>query len=195
MQNSRLQLTEATVWDQMIWPFRKAWRKPVSSALVSRAEELLVQWHLEDYRAAQPWELSGGMQRRLALASMEMLSPQIYLLDEPLEGLDVEHRLLFATKIAEWSTTVPVVVCSHSWRWLLLHTEWGWWCDNGLTWGRMGDLWYRYGNIPGSPLEELWRQLLDAGAPVAPEAWIQSDRARKEVTRLWNSRPEIPSTH
>ncbi len=192
MQNPRLQLTEATVWDQMVWPFRKSWRQNLSSVLVAKAEQLLVDWHLEDYRTAAPFELSGGMQRRLALASMEILSPEVYLLDEPLEGLDHEHRLLLGTKLGEWANTATVLVASHSWRWLLVHAEWGWWCDRGLSWGTMGELWYRHGPPPESSLEALWRRLLDNGAPVAPAAWVNSDQARSEVIRLCKNRAEMP---
>lgn len=193
MQNPRLQLTEATVWDQMTWPFQKAWSKHLASGIRDQAEQLLDDWHLAEYRSAAPWELSGGMQRRLGLASLEILSPEVYLLDEPFEGLDVEHRQVLETKMRDWSHRATLIVSTHSWRWLLTHCDWGWWCEQGLTWGRVGDLWYRHGLAPESPLEELWRGLLDKGAPLAPTAWTNPDRALSEVCRIWNERPEMPS--
>ncbi len=193
MQNPRLQLTEATVWDQMTWPFQRGWSGRMKPAVATRAEQILAEWHLENYRTSAPWELSGGMQRRLALASMEILAPEVYLLDEPLEGLDLEHRVLLDTKLDQWSKTASVLVSSHVWQWLLVHTEWGWWCDQGLTWGRMGEIWYQHGLSPELPLEALWRRLLDKGAPVTPEAWANLERARNEVICICQNSHQIPS--
>lgn len=47
---------------------------------------------LARHRGARPTGLSGGLQQQLALARFGMSSPRVWLLDDPLQGLDEETR-------------------------------------------------------------------------------------------------------
>ncbi|MEZ5590639.1 MAG: ATP-binding cassette domain-containing protein [Gammaproteobacteria bacterium] len=68
---------------------------PADADSRQRAVELLKQMGLEAVLEAYPSRLSGGMQRRVALARAFAIRPQILLLDEPFVSLDmpVANRL------------------------------------------------------------------------------------------------------
>jgi ABC-2 type transport system ATP-binding protein len=57
-----------------------------------RADELLRQFGLTDVAAKAPKTFSGGMRRRLDLASSMILAPEVLFLDEPTTGLDPAGR-------------------------------------------------------------------------------------------------------
>lgn len=78
----------------------------------ARAEELLDQVGLADKRHAYPRQLSGGQQRRIAIARAFINSPAIILADEPTGDLDEETEadiLRFFRNYNEDGTTFLVV--------------------------------------------------------------------------------------
>lgn len=65
----------------------------VTQEHLDEAIQLLQQVGLEKYVHKFPYELSGGMQQRLALARTLMEKPKVLLMDEPLSALDSKTRL------------------------------------------------------------------------------------------------------
>lgn len=66
----------------------------------------------EDFARRSPLELSGGEKRRVAVAGVLAMKPEVLLLDEPTAGLDAAGRLLFAALLGELrahGTTVALV--------------------------------------------------------------------------------------
>lgn len=57
-----------------------------------QAINLLKEVGLGEYIENYPYELSGGMKQRLALARTLMIKPEVILMDEPLGALDPEMR-------------------------------------------------------------------------------------------------------
>jgi ABC-2 type transport system ATP-binding protein len=57
--------------------------------------------------------LSGGMQRRAAIAQAIVNQPELLLLDEPTAGLDPEQRIAFRVLLRKLGSTATVVVSTH----------------------------------------------------------------------------------
>jgi energy-coupling factor transporter ATP-binding protein EcfA2 len=89
-QDAATQLFNPTVEDEVAWGLEALGTPPPRvGALV---EEALARFGLLDVRARSPWALSGGQQKRLALAAVWAMRPRVLLLDEPLGGLDPQGR-------------------------------------------------------------------------------------------------------
>lgn len=82
-----------------------------------RAYTALKQVGLEDeYFYQSPFELSGGQKRRVAIAGVLAMHPQILVLDEPTAGLDPKGRdeILGQIKKLHDEGTITVILVSHS---------------------------------------------------------------------------------
>jgi len=65
-----------------------------------RALALLAKYHLGEFGANYPHELSGGMRQRAALARTMALNPDVLLLDEPFSALDAQTKMVLQVDLA-----------------------------------------------------------------------------------------------
>jgi NitT/TauT family transport system ATP-binding protein len=80
------------------------------------AQEALDMVGIGEFATSYPWELSGGMQRRVSLARIVFQDPDLLLMDEPFTALDEFTRLslnvLFRQVLGERGKTVVLVTHS-----------------------------------------------------------------------------------
>src|SRR5271166_464683 len=85
-QNPDVQLFNPTVFDEVAFgPLQMGWS---SAEVVARVNQTLDVMGITQLRDRAPYRLSGGEKKRVALASVIVLDPEVLLLDEPTSMLD-----------------------------------------------------------------------------------------------------------
>lgn len=82
-----------------------------------RAKEALTQVGLDErFYSKSPFELSGGQKRRVAIAGVLAMKPEVLILDEPTAGLDPKGRDEILDKISELhrERKMTIILVSHS---------------------------------------------------------------------------------
>ena len=77
----------------------------------TKARDWIARVGLAGFEDRYPYQLSGGMRKRVALAQSLINGPRILLMDEPFSALDVQTRSLMETELlALWSASSASVV-------------------------------------------------------------------------------------
>jgi ABC-2 type transport system ATP-binding protein len=91
-----------------------SWLRGVPGRVAAvRERELLELVGLQDRRSVKVGRLSGGMRRRLVLATALVTAPEVLLLDEPTTGLDPEQRANLRVLLMELPGATVTVLSSH----------------------------------------------------------------------------------
>jgi cobalt/nickel transport system ATP-binding protein len=109
-QNSDAQLFCGSVYDEIAFGPRQM---GLSEAEVGeRASDLLAFFGLEHLASRVPYHLSGGEKRKVALASVLSLNPEVICLDEPMGGLDPKTKRSIRDLIVSLNASGKTVICA-----------------------------------------------------------------------------------
>jgi cobalt/nickel transport system ATP-binding protein len=111
-QNPDVQLFNPTVFDELAFgPLQLGWPRDRIRHCV---EETLIRFSIAHIRDRAPHRLSGGEKKRVALASVLILEPEVLLLDEPTAALDPESQsMMIHFLMACRNTGQTVITATH----------------------------------------------------------------------------------
>jgi cobalt/nickel transport system ATP-binding protein len=111
-QNPDVQLFNPTVFDEVAFaPLQLRWPK---AKIVERVTEMLELMEIAGLKDRAPHRLSGGEKKRVALASVLVLDPEVLLLDEPTSALDPRSQSQIIDLLIGWGDgTKTVVTATH----------------------------------------------------------------------------------
>lgn len=111
-QNPDVQLFNPTVFDEVAFgPLQLGWPK---ADVRVRVEEAMERMRVAHVRDRSPQRLSGGEKKRVALASVLVMDPEVLLLDEPTAALDPRSRSEVIDLIESWGGgTKSVITATH----------------------------------------------------------------------------------
>ncbi len=99
-QNPDVQLFNPTVFDEVAFgPLQMGWSR---HEVIARVNGALEQMGITQLRDRPPYRLSGGEKKRVALASVMVLDPEVLLLDEPTAMLDPRSQSQLIDLIQNW---------------------------------------------------------------------------------------------
>jgi cobalt/nickel transport system ATP-binding protein len=107
-QNPDVQLFNPSVFDEVAFgPLQLRWP---GGEIRSRVEAILEGLHIAHLKDRPPHRLSGGEKKRVAIASVLILDPQVLLLDEPTAALDPQSQSQMIEIISGWKDSGRTVV-------------------------------------------------------------------------------------
>ena len=111
-QNPDVQLFNPTVFDELAFgPLQMRWP---AARIREEAERVMEQMEIAHLRSRPPHRLSGGEKKRVAIASVLILNPDVLLLDEPTAALDPKSEESILRLLSSWMGTArTVVIATH----------------------------------------------------------------------------------
>jgi cobalt/nickel transport system ATP-binding protein len=107
-QNPDVQLFNPTVFDEVAFgPLQLRWPK---DDIRRRVAETLDQLEISHLKDRSPHRLSGGEKKRVALASVLILDPEVLLMDEPTAALDPKSQSMVVDFLVGWSGGAKTVI-------------------------------------------------------------------------------------
>ena len=164
-----------------------------------RAKEALRLAGLDEtYYRRSPFELSGGQKRRVAIAGVLAMEPEVLILDEPTAGLDTRGRDEILDQIARLHTErhMTIILVSHSMEDVARYADRLLVMNHGkkVFDGAPREVFSHYKELEAMGLAApqvtyLVHDLKDRGIPI-DESITTVEEAREAILSLWRKKAE-----
>jgi len=109
-QNSEVQLFCSNVYDEVAFGIRQMGMSEDEVRI--RVYDILRLLKVEHLKDRQPYHLSGGEKRKIAIASVLVMNPEVLVFDEPMNGLDPESKRFLKKLMIELNEAGKTILCS-----------------------------------------------------------------------------------
>ena len=128
----------------------------------------------DDILDKSPFDLSGGQKRRVAIAGIIAMNPEVLVLDEPAAGLDPKGRREILTGLKEYvkESGTTLILVSHSME------DMAYYCDNVVVMND-GEV-YRSGTV--SEIFSMADDLISVGLDIPMVSRIASELSKRGIS-------------
>lgn len=109
-QNSETQLFCSNVYDEIAFGPRQMGMD--EKTVAERVDDCLGLLKMTDFKSRQPYHLSGGEKKKVAIACVLALNPEVLVLDEPMNGLDPRTERWLAEFILNLNKAGKTIITS-----------------------------------------------------------------------------------
>lgn len=109
-QNSDVQLFCSNVYDEIAFGPRQMGMN--EEEVQKRVDDTLKLLKIEGLRNRQPYHLSGGEKKKVSIASVVVLNPDVYIFDEPMNGLDPKTKRFLKDFMITINSAGKTILCS-----------------------------------------------------------------------------------
>lgn len=109
-QDVDMQLFNQTVYDEIAFGLRQL--DLDQETIRTRVKDVLKILQIEDLERRVPYQLSGGEKKKVAFASILVMNPDIYVMDEPFTNLAKEAEQLFKKLLMELRQAGKTIILS-----------------------------------------------------------------------------------
>jgi cobalt/nickel transport system ATP-binding protein len=109
-QNTEAQLFCSTVYEEIAFGPRQMGFKDVD--VERRVTDCLELLNIGELRDRSPYNLSGGEKKKVAIASVLALNPEVLVFDEPMNGLDPKTKRFLRELMLKLNEAGKTIICS-----------------------------------------------------------------------------------
>lgn len=109
-QNSEVQLFCSNVYDEIAFGIRQMGFS--EKDVEKRVEDITTLMNIEDLKYRQPYHLSGGEKKKVAIASVLVMNPEVLVFDEPMNGLDPKTKRFLRDLMITLNNAGKTILCS-----------------------------------------------------------------------------------
>lgn len=109
-QNSDVQLFCSSVYDEIAFGVRQMGFGEEETDM--RVQDVLNLLGIQNLKLRQPYHLSGGEKKKVSIASVLVLNPDVIVLDEPMSGLDPKTKRFIRELIISLNDSGKTIICS-----------------------------------------------------------------------------------